>query len=955
MPTQNATGSQSTLPCRTPGDDGDMRSGRPVITRRMRRLLNTFLVLLAVLVANSVFLGGTTLAEWLVDQAFKDIVYQWMFIVHLVLGLILVVPFLVFALLHLRRAIGRSNRNAVRAGIGLLTAGLVLVVSGIVLTRVGLFDLRYPTARGIAYWIHVVVPLVAAWLFTLHRLSGPAIHWRFGAVWIGIVVVCTVPVFVFSASDREAPDLTGQSDDPYAPSLSRVAGVDQVDPEVLMRDGYCRQCHANIHRQWKHSAHHLSSFTNPAYRFSVQETRRVARERDGNLGAARWCAGCHDPVPLFSGQFDDPRFDDPARDFTRDRVAGAGVTCITCHAITSIDSVRGNGDYTLTPPTHYPFAFSDHSSLRALSRQLIRANPGFHRQTFLKSLHRTPEFCSACHKVHIPEAVNDYKWIRGQNHYDSFLLSGVSGHGVSSFYYPQRAVKSCGGCHMPGRAADGDPAGDVLDVSGEPKIRGHQFPAANTAIPHLLEFPAWVNERHRQFLDGSMRVDLFGIRKGGTIDGSLSAPLGATVPRLTPGRRYLLEVVVRTLGLGHLFTQGTADSNEVWVEVRLDSRGQAIGSSGGLDADGAVDSWAHFVNSYVLDREANRIDRRNPQDIFTVLYNHQIPPGSADTLHYAFTVPEDMTGSITAEVRLHYRKFDTTYMRYFQGESFEGNDLPVVTLASDRVVFLVGDTERAETSSDSERPAWERWNDYGIGLLRKGGKGQLRQAESAFQVVTELGRPEGLVNLARVYLREGRVTQAADMLRRAVSHDPPGRSWTIAWLSGLVNRQRGDLEAASKDFRSLVENEHPKAAGLGFDFSLDYRVLNQLGIVRYQQGRNASDGDKYLEMAMRRFMQVLEIDPENRTAHYNLARIQDRLGNAEVASRHWSLYRRYKVDDNARDRVIAEHRRQNAAADHAAEDVVIYDLQRPGRPDDPVAPEQLLRGLRADTGSRGTP
>ncbi|MDZ7749293.1 MAG: hypothetical protein U5K43_11075 [Halofilum sp. (in: g-proteobacteria)] len=42
--------------------------------------------------------------------------------------------------------------------------------------------------------------------------------------------------------------------------------------------------------------------------------------------------------------------------------------------------------------------------------------------------------------MHIPEAVNDYKWIRGQNHYDSFLLSGVSGHGVSSFYYPPRAV-----------------------------------------------------------------------------------------------------------------------------------------------------------------------------------------------------------------------------------------------------------------------------------------------------------------------------------------------------------------------------------------------------------------------------------------------------------------------------------------------------------------------------------
>ena len=26
-------------------------------------------------------------------------------------------------------------------------------------------------------------------------------------------------------------------------------------------------------------------------------------------------------------------------------------------------------------------------------------------------------------KVHLPEELNHYKWLRGQNHYDSFLLS----------------------------------------------------------------------------------------------------------------------------------------------------------------------------------------------------------------------------------------------------------------------------------------------------------------------------------------------------------------------------------------------------------------------------------------------------------------------------------------------------------------------------------------------------
>ena len=64
---------------------------------------------------------------------------------------------------------------------------------------------------------------------------------------------------------------------------------------------------------------------------------------------------------------------------------------------------------------------------------------------------------------------------------------------------------------------------------------------------------------------------------------------------------------------------------------------------GGLDPEkgNEVDRWSHFVNVYMLDREGNRIDRRNPQDIFTPLYNNQIPPGAAQVVHYSLRVPED--------------------------------------------------------------------------------------------------------------------------------------------------------------------------------------------------------------------------------------------------------------------------------------------------------------------------
>jgi hypothetical protein len=128
-----------------------------------------------------------------------------------------------------------------------------------------------------------------------------------------------------------------------------------------------------------------------------------------------------------------------------------------------------------------------------------------------------------------------------------------------------------------------------------------------------------VVRRQAEFLEGSVRVDIFGLKEGGLIDGELTAPLRPEVPVLVPGRTYLLEVVLRTVRLGHLLTQGTTDSNELWVECELGNAAGRVGISGGLGPYREVDPWAHFVNTYMLDRFGNRIDRRNPQDIFTPL------------------------------------------------------------------------------------------------------------------------------------------------------------------------------------------------------------------------------------------------------------------------------------------------------------------------------------------------
>jgi tetratricopeptide (TPR) repeat protein len=906
----------------------------PAISPRLRRVLFVVFGLFALLGANSLYLAGITVLEQLSGQTYQDYFYQLMFLGHLVLGLLIIVPVLVFGIRHLSIAWHRPNRRAVRAGIALFTTILILLASGIVLTRFDFFEVRDPRIRNIGYWLHVTSPLLVCWLFVLHRLAGPRLRWRAGGTWAGFTVAVVVLMVGVQAQDPRSWNVTGpvEGETYFFPSLARTATGDFIPANTLMMDAYCQECHGDVHEQWQHSVHRFSSFNNPAYLFSVRNTREVALQRDGDVRASRFCAGCHDPVPFFSGAFDDPKFDD-----VNHATANAGITCTACHAITNINSVRGNADYTIEEPLHYPFTFSEHAPLRWINRQILKAKPEFHKKTFLKPLHKTPEYCGACHKVHLPEELNHYKWLRGQNHYDSYHLSGVSGHGVSSFYYPPRAEDNCNGCHMPLTESDDFGAAD-FDGSGELKVHEHLFPSANTAIPYLTDMPSSVIDRHREFLDGVMRVDIFGLRDDGRIDGTLIAPLRPSLPTLVPGKRYLLEIVVRTVDIGHPFTQGTADSNEVWLDVVATSGGEIIGRSGGLEAStGAVDPWSHFVNAYVLDRNGNRIDRRNAEDIFVALYDHQIPPGAADVVHYLLDVPTNISGPISVEARLKYRKFDTTYVRHFQGDNFTTNDLPITTLATDKVSLPVGSTpERRLPAVAPATSDWERWNDYGIGLLRKPEKRQLRQAEEAFTEVAKLGRADGDLNLARVYLAEGRLDDSAAALRRAATHDQPAYPWVTAWLSGLVDKQNGYLDEAIATFEQIIDSRYDEARTRGFDFSQDYRLLNELGKTLFDRAKrergNAqrSSREQFVARARQLFLDTLKLDPENVTAHYNLGLIYRELGDEENALLHRQLHARYKPDDNARDLAASAHRRRNPAANHAADAVVIYDLHRAG-------------------------
>ncbi|MEZ6040499.1 MAG: multiheme c-type cytochrome [Planctomycetaceae bacterium] len=919
---------------------------------RLRKLLYVIFALSALLGANAVYLVSITALEWYSQRTYQNYFYQYMFLAHLALGMLFVVPFIVFGVIHLLATRHRKNRRAVRIGYVLFTTSIVVLVSGFLLMRIGNFNLRNPTGRSMVYWAHVASPLFAGWLYWLHRLAGPKIQWRIGLTYAGLVATAVAVGVAMHSQDPRQWNAVGPASGAryFQPSLARTSSGNFIPAAALMNDNYCKRCHADVHAGWSQSVHRFSSFNNPPYLASVNETRAVTLQRDGSVQASRWCAGCHDPVPFFSGAFDDPKFD-----VTNHPTAHAGITCTVCHAITHVNSQRGNADYTIEEPLHYPFATSDNEILQWVNNQLVKAKPSFHKKTFLKpEIHKSAEFCSTCHKVHLPKELNHYKeFLRGQNHYDPYLMSGVSGHNARAFYYPPKTKDNCNQCHMPLVASD-DFGAQFFDNAQKLSVHDHLFPSANTGIAWLRD-EADIIKAHQEFLKDNVRVDIFGIHEDGEIDGKLYAPLRPQLPELKPGRRYLIDTVVRTLKLGHLFSQGTVDSNEIWLDVTVRSGERIIGRSGAIDStkQNEVDPWAHFINVFMLDRDGNRIDRRNAQDIFTPLYNHQIPPGAGQTVHYELLLPEDLTEPVTVEVKLQYRKFDQRYMQFVAeaneklGQTIRGhvpgqpyvNNLPVTTMASDLVTFPVEGIDAEIVNEDREIPTWQRWNDYGIGLLLKG-KAELRQAADAFAEVEKLGRFDGPLNLTRVLNLEGRIDEAVDALGRAARMEQQEGfpRWTWAWLNGIVNRQQGYLEEAVTNFRSVLEDRTPSMIERGLDFSIDIEVLNLLGQTYFDLGRQKArqnhpdEAKEYWQKAVLQFQKTLTVDPEQLTAHYNLQLLYRELGDAEKEAEHAALHQRYKPDDNAQGRAVRLAREKYPAANHAAEAIVRYSLQRDGAP-----------------------
>ena len=196
--------------------------------------------------------------------------------------------------------------------------------------------------------------------------------------------IVLVGVLTFIAQPPEKDKVGGD----FFPSLARTNTGDWIQSEELMRDDYCAECHSDIHEQWAYSAHRFASFNNPAYLFTVRNTREALLKRDGDVRGARFCAGCHDPVPLFSGAFDDPNFDD-----VHHVTSKPGITCFSCNGIESLGSKPGNSDHVPAASVHYLLTLSQCQFLPWVIGVILKGTPYVHAGT-LECLQGTPSLCT---------------------------------------------------------------------------------------------------------------------------------------------------------------------------------------------------------------------------------------------------------------------------------------------------------------------------------------------------------------------------------------------------------------------------------------------------------------------------------------------------------------------------------------------------------------------------------
>lgn len=677
----------------------------------------------------------TGLGVWLLPFSVPT---QWMVVVHTVVGVVFLLPILVYLWQHFVAYRTRPLSASVWMGYLGTAATLVAIVSGLVLTAQAGWGARISYAWDRAH----VVSTVALLAFALPHVVVVAVRDRAAALRLGLSALraaelralarataslglILAPIGLLMAlypgerMDDAFPadyEYALGAERPFAPSLATTETGGAYDARRLSGSESCGTagCHEQITAEWRVSAHRWAAM-DPAF-------QRIQEEMAKQNGPAstRYCGGCHDPISLFSGA---------KNIFAENLTALAGyqegVSCLSCHSIRRTD-VKGNASFVVARPERYLFEEADGRSTLFARDFLIRAYPWQHTADLSKRLFKTPEYCAACHKQFIDQEVNKVGWVQLQNQYDNWRKSHWNHPGDAA-----RTIE-CRECHMPLQDSQDPARGDSLDYNrraGDGRHRSHRFLGANQAIPTMLELPGGEEQTRlvEQWLQGRYEIPEIADKwvEGPVVGLELDVP-----EEVAAGATVAVRAVITANKVGHDFPTGPLDIIQAWVElVATDVSGQVVFASGRRDERHFIEPGTFMFKAEPVDQYGNLIDRHNLWEMVGVRYRRALFPGFSDTAEYAFRCSGNASsgasalreqsfrlatpgspGELTVAARLLYRKVDQYLLNFMFGEK-EGLTAPVTEMARTearvRVVAPASEAradEAADRADDGARP-----------------------------------------------------------------------------------------------------------------------------------------------------------------------------------------------------------------------------------------------------------
>jgi tetratricopeptide (TPR) repeat protein/thiol-disulfide isomerase/thioredoxin len=685
-----------------------------------------------------------------------------------------------------------------------------------------------------------------------------------GAAYTAAIKI-TGPTTPFHNSVAARYDYAFGKDSPFLPSNATSVNGQFFSPKAFYTAEYCGHCHKEAYHQWRQSVH-ANSFRAPWYLKSVN---MLIDER--GVQYSRHCEGCHNPVALLSG--------DLSQGMPKKRpFEDEGVTCSTCHAIQSTDAT-GTGSYVMGIPA----VMVDENGApitRSVTDAEVLAHLDRHSKAVMKPLYKTTEFCAACHKAAIPASLDSYKWLRAISLYDEWQAASFTRQSPLPFYRKD-SVSNCQTCHMNREAL---PAGSDDPGAKEGKFASHRWLGANTLMPQYYKYDEQA-QKTADFLKNSydgkgvFNVDIFAFEKENAAatdtNNVLVAPLGLTHYAIAAGEALTANVVIQNKGIAHSHVPEQRDFYESWVNfVVKDGSGKTIAESGFLKPDGNLDPSAHSFTNRLINDKGELNDLHQIWHNRVLAYNNTIQSGRSQLVRYRFRLPRDVTGQFTVTATVKYRRFNQHYIDYAMGQQHYPQ--PIIEMASQTRTLTIGDNEPSKPMQ-GENPEWMRWNNYGIALLDAQ---QYAASVHAFEHVATM-RPDyadAFTNMAIVQISWERYNDAKDNLAKALTL-LPGDPRAL-YYRALVERNAGQTKEAIADLETVLV-KYPRARD----------ALRELGFSYFQQHDYVKSRETYERLQA--------VDPDDLSAHYQLAILYRRLGDKERAAIESAKFADQKDDPTA--------------------------------------------------------